>query len=118
MIFVKDKCYAKVWDAKPAEKYIDLRISTSEKKQDGTYVYSNWFARAIGKAKDSLAGVAKGDNIEINCCKISNESYEKDGKKLSRLEFIILDANKKDASGTAPVKKAVDIEPEEEDVPW
>ena len=29
--------YAKIWEIKMSEKYADLRISTSEKNQDGTY---------------------------------------------------------------------------------
>ena len=39
-IFFKDT-YATLWDVKPAEKYTDLNISTSEKDKDGNYVNSS-----------------------------------------------------------------------------
>ena len=41
-IFFKDT-YATLWDVKPAEKYTDLNISTSEKDKDGNYVNSSWY---------------------------------------------------------------------------
>ena len=53
MVFVNGKIYAKVWSVDAKEKYTDLRISTSEKvEKDGntSYINSNWFPRAVGKA--------------------------------------------------------------------
>lgn len=123
MIFVKDKIYAKVWDATDEGKYLDLRISTSEKKQDGNYVNSNWFARAIGKAMDNLKKVKKGDSIVITTAKLSNEAFEnKEGQKRSRFSFLIIDAEiqgaKSAANKTAYKAPEKDEEPEDEDGPW
>ena len=49
MIFFKGTMYAKVWKVSPEAKYIDLRVSTSEKKDDGTFASSTWFPRVIGQ---------------------------------------------------------------------
>ena len=64
MIFVKDqKQYMKVWDIKPSEKYTDLRVTTSEKKDDGTYENSSWFVRCIGHAHNKIKEVKVRDTI-------------------------------------------------------
>ena len=73
MIINKTPFYAKVWEIKPAEKYIDLRISTSEKNEDGDYINSSWFCRALGHAKNSLANLKEKDKITVTSSKFTNE---------------------------------------------
>lgn len=94
MFFCHDKIYARVWKITPSEKYLDLQISTSEKKQDGEYINSSWFARCVGHAFNSLNGKLKeGDRITITTAKLSNERYTaKDGSIKSALRFVILEA--------------------------
>ena len=94
MIFITNNIFAKVWKIDKKEKYADLRISTSEKvERDGntTYINSNWFARAIGKAFNQLKDIKEGDRVTIKKAKLSNETYKKDGNTKNVLKFIILE---------------------------
>lgn len=113
MIFVKDiKAYAKVWKVERHEKYTELRISTSEKNDDGTYRNSNWFARLIGHAHNALSDLAEGDKIVITKCKFTNETYTAaDGTKKSSFKFLILEAAKDDGNNNTGSQKASDYCP-------
>ena len=97
MIFCHDTIYAKVWEVKTFEKYLELRISTSEKDKnnEGQYINSTWFPRCIGHAFNALKGkVKEGDRIVINLSKLSNEKYTaKDGTTKSAFRFVILEAS-------------------------
>ncbi len=93
-------CYAKIWKIAPAEKYVDVRISTSEKDKDGKYVNSNWFARCLGKAAEQISKFKEGDRIKINKGKVSNELYtDKNGDKKSALRVVIFDLESADSNG-------------------
>lgn len=128
MIFCNNKIYAKVWAVTPSEKYIDLRISTSEKDQNGEYINSSWFPRLIGHAFNSLKDKIKvGDKITITKAKFSNEKYTaKDGTVKSAFRFIILEAsideenaNAPTAAGTAPAKtEQQETAASNDDCPW
>lgn len=99
MVFVNGKIYAKVWSVDAKEKYTDLRISTSEKvEKDGntSYINSNWFPRAVGKAHNQAKNFGQGDNVVITKAKMSNEPYEKDGQKRSAFKFVILEFESKE----------------------
>lgn len=100
MVFIRnDKIFAKVWKIDKKEKYADLRISTSEKvEKDGetSYINSNWFARAIGKAFNQLKDIKEGDRVVITKAKLSNEPYEKDGEKRSAFKFVVLEFEPKE----------------------
>ena len=94
MVFVNNKIFAKVWKTDVKEKYTDLRISTSEKIEkngETSYINSNWFARAIGKAHNQAKNFKEGDRVTITKAKLSNEPYEKDGEKRSAFKFVILE---------------------------
>ena len=99
MVFVTNKIFAKVWNVEAKEKYTDLRISTSEKvEKDGntSYINSNWFVRAVGKANNQAKNLNKGDNVVITKAKLSNEPYEKDGQKRSAFKFVVLEFESKE----------------------
>ncbi len=99
MVFVNGKIYAKVWNVDAKEKYTDLRISTSEKvEKDGntSYINSNWFVRAVGKAFNQLKDINEGDRVVITKAKLSNEQYEKDGEKRSAFRFVVLEFESKE----------------------
>lgn len=101
MIFNKTTCYAKVWKVTRAEngKYIDLRISTSEKNEDGDYKNSSWFPRVIGHAVNSLKNIKEGDRIAITSSKFTNEQKEdQEGNKKSFFRFLILEAKIEDGN--------------------
>ena len=94
MVFVTNKIFAKIWNVDAKEKYTDLRISTSEKvEKDGetSYINSNWFARAIGKAHNQAKTLAEGDRVTITKAKLSNELYEKNGEKRNVFKFVVLE---------------------------
>ena len=117
MVFVRnDKIFAKVWKIEKKEKYADLRISTSEKvEKDGntSYVNSNWFARAVGKAFNQLKDINEGDRVVITKAKLSNEQYEKDGEKRSAFKFVVLEFESKEDA-----KAPEDTSDSEEDLPF
>ena len=116
MVFVTNKIFAKVWKIDKKEKFEDLQISTSEKiEKDGntSYVNSNLFARAIGKAFNQLKDISEGDRVVITKAKLSNETYEKDGKKKSSLKFLILEFESKDNE-----RAAENVSDPEEDLPF
>ena len=119
MVFVRnDKIFAKVWKIDKKDKYADLRISTSEKvEKDGntSYVNSNWFARAVGKAFNQLKDINEGDRVVITKAKLSNESYEKDGQKRSAFRFVVLEFESKEDT-KAP--EAANTSDSEEDLPF
>ena len=68
-IFFKDT-YATLWDVKPAEKYTDLNISTSEKDKDGNYVNSSWYPRVFGDVAEQFKHMKRGDRFKIASGKI------------------------------------------------
>lgn len=112
MIFINGKIFAKIWKIDKKEKYADLRISTSEKvEKDGntSYINSNWFARAIGKAFNQLKDFEEGDRAVITKAKLSNEPYEKDGEKKSVFKFVIMEFEPKEGAQT-PVNADDDSE--------
>ena len=118
MVFVNGKIYAKVWNVDVKEKYTDLRISTSEKVDKGGdtyYIYSNWFARAVGKAHNQAKNFSQGDNVVITKAKLSNEQYEKDGQKRSAFKFVVLEFESKEDTKAPESNNEGDSE---EDLPF
>ena len=119
MVFVRnDKIFAKVWKIDKKDKYADLRISTSEKiEKDGetSYINSNWFARAVGKAFNQLKDINEGDRVVITKAKLSNEQYEKDGEKKSALKFVVLEFESKEDTKAPEANNTSDSE---EDLPF
>ena len=119
MVFVRnDKIFAKVWKIDKKEKYADLRISTSEKvEKDGeiSYINSNWFTRAVGKAFNQLKDINEGDRVTITKAKLSNEPYEKDGEKRSAFKFVGLEFESK---GNTQAPEANNTSDSEEDLPF
>lgn len=117
MVFVTNKIFAKVWKIDKKEKYADLRISTSEKvERDGktSYINSNWFARAVGKAFNQIKDIKEGDRVVITKAKLSNELYEKDGEKKSAFKFIVLEFESKED----PSSKVDTNDDSEDSLPW
>lgn len=83
--------YAKVWEVKrSAEKYIDLRISTSKKDKDGNYEQDfGGFVRLIGKARSEGEYLNVGDSFKILRCGVENH-YDKE-KKQTFTNYIIFE---------------------------
>lgn len=97
MFFIKD-AYARVWQiVAQEEKYAKVKISTGEKDKEGNYIYSNWFALFVGKAKEKLPTVKQGDRVTIKTGKISNISKKMDdGTWKTYFNVVIFDFEKND----------------------
>ena len=116
------KQYAKIFDIKMSEKYADIRIGTSEKKQDGEYVNSYWFARCLGGGLKDIANFKEGDRIKITKGKVVNETYtDKDGNKKSFVRVMIYGIEPANSNSTyTPAQSATtppQPKPSEEPIP-
>jgi len=129
MFWVTNK-YAKVWKIFGVDgKYADMNISTSEKKQDGTYANSSWPARAIGHALQQVktGKIKEGNTYAITQAKVSNESYkDKDGNWKNNLRLLVMEFGPSGADGqnakpkAATPTKGVDVSAanDDEEEPW
>lgn len=83
--------YAHVWDIKRIEeKYIDMRISTSKKLEDGSYKQDfGGFVRLVGKARSNGEYLNEGDNFKIVRCGVEN-SYDQE-KKQTYTNYIVFE---------------------------
>ena len=126
MIFINTQFFGKVWNVtKPEGKnYLELRISTREKKQDETVAYSSWFPRVIGHAYNSLKDIKEGDRITVTKAKITNEPYtDAEGKTKSAFKFVILEEKIDDSepttnSTTTPSEDATPNNTSDDSCPW
>lgn len=91
--------YAKVWEVKrSSEKYIDLRISTSKKVEEGKYEQDfGGFVRLIGKARSEGEYLNVGDSFKIVRCGVENH-YDKE-KKQTFTNYIIFEIETDEAKG-------------------
>ena len=113
MFFIK-QAYASVWAVdKIEEKYAKVRLGTSEKKQDGTYENSNWFATFLGKAKDKVETLEPKDRITIITGKITNVGKKQDdGKWINYLNVVVFDFEKQGEEGASTPSKGLDTPPQ------
>lgn len=81
--------FAKVWEAEVKERMVKLKLSTGDKKQDGTWENSSWNAIVVGKQLEEAKEIKKGDTIEIASGKISNV-YDKE-KKVTYYNVVIFE---------------------------
>ena len=73
MIFTNDVRFVKVWKVEHYEKYTKLQVSTSDKKQDGSYENSGWYLKLVGKAFEQGRHLQKGDTITVKSGKLTNK---------------------------------------------
>lgn len=137
MFYIKDT-YAKVWKTmRTKEKFTDLKISTSEKDQDGNYKNYTWFIRCLGAAHNKAKKVGEGTRIKILKGKIINENRkDEDGNWLpygSCITILVFDfeimndnnddsedepkktSKKKSSNKKESTKKKQEVDDEEED---
>lgn len=106
--------YAKLWEIKMNEKYADVRISTSEKNQDGSYTNSNWFGRCLGGGLKDIANFKEGDRIKITKGKVTNETYtDKSGNKKSFVRVMIYGIESADGNNTYTPAQSATTTPQE-----
>lgn len=117
MMYLEGTVFAHVWKTEPAEngKYIDLRITTSKRDEDGHYENSSWFPRCIGTAVQSLKNVKCGDRIIIKKVIIENPRIkQEDGTYKSYFRFLIIDAEIANSEGDSQHSTAAQPRPENE----
>lgn len=84
--------YVTFWEVtKSADKYSDVKLSSSTKDKDGNWESSNWFARFVGKAHNSISKLSEKDKIEITQGGIKKH-YDKDKKK-EYFNMVVFDFN-------------------------
>ena len=119
--------YVKVWEVNPQTKYIDLKISSSDKRGENERTYSSWrFARAIGEAYEVFKDAQAGDYYVIDSGKISVEKYKtKDGNDAFLTRVLIFKAHKHEFDNSIQTAKPEEKSPvskpildEDEASPW
>lgn len=89
MIWLSEVKFVKVWNVEDKGNFVKAKLQTSEKKQDGSYENSDWFAAFVGNAASMARSLSNGDQITITKGKLSNV-YNKD-KKVSYLNMAVFD---------------------------
>ena len=103
--------YARLWEVKRvAEKYSDVRISTSKKQEDGSYKDDfSGFVRMIGKAHKALNYINEQDSFKIISCGVESR-YDRETKK-TFTNFLIFDAEPADNKKAEADLKPADDNP-------
>lgn len=57
--------YIRVFDVEDKGRYVQAKLSTSKKNQDGDYVHMPWIARFVGNATEAAKELQNKDKIEI-----------------------------------------------------
>lgn len=97
--------FARVWKVEDKGKYSVVQLSTSNRKEDGSYEtdFQNNFVRFVGKAHTMAQGITDPVNIQIKNCDVTR--YWSKEKEKEYINFVVFDfdfweANKK--SGPKP----------------
>jgi hypothetical protein len=73
---------ARVGKVEDKGNYSTVNLSVSEKNKEGEYVFSDFsFVRFFSEAHALAKTLKEGDVITVTSCKITKQSYMKDGKK-------------------------------------
>lgn len=89
MIWVSDIRFVKVFKVEDKGNFVKAQVSTSEKKQDGSYENSSWFPMFVGKCLDEARKIQEGDVLTIAKGKLTNV-YNKE-KKQSYLNMVVFE---------------------------
>jgi hypothetical protein len=104
---------------KVAEKYATVFGSSSSKKQDGSYEYSNWTITFLGKARAAFDMISEGSVITITSGGIDNIPYEnKDGDKVwQNVKVKVFDFEVYRVGSGAGSSEGTEV-PDEDDIPF
>ena len=89
MIWLPEMRFVKVFKVEDKGKYVKAQVSTSEKKQDGSYENSSWFPTFVGNCLDEAKQIQEGDVLTITKGKLTNV-YNKE-KKQSYLNMTVFE---------------------------
>ena len=99
------------------EKVVKAAVSTSSKKQDGTYEYSEWNATFLGEACYEKAKALKDkDRIKITSGKLDTSKVEKDGKNVKYTNLIVF--NFEILEATKPTETKEETKTEDDSLPF
>lgn len=97
--------FGRVSFLKPEEKFVRASISTSSKKQDGTYEYSEWNATFVGEAcVEKAKKLNDKDRIKITSAKLDTSKIEKDGKNVKYTNLVVFNFELLENTTTAETK--------------
>ena len=106
MIWLSEVKFVKTWNVEDKGNFVKAKLQTSEKKQDGSYENSDWFAAFVGKCVDKAKTLGNGDQITITQGKLTNV-YNKE-KKVSYLNMAIFDFEITKSAKKAPTDTTFD----------
>lgn len=118
--------FATVWNVTDKDKYYEVEISTSRKKEDGVYEtdFSSKFTRFVGKAKDKVDSekLSRKDRIKITSCGVSNFYNKEKGREYVNyvvFDFDVLNRNDSDSSVKSETKPVdLDVVEDDSDLPF
>lgn len=112
--------YARVWQVEDKGKYSVVQLSTSNKKQDGTYEtdFQNNFVRFVGKAHTMAQGITDPVSIQIKNCDVTR--YWSKEKEKEYINFVVFDFDFMDGpakkSTTKKASPETSFDPIDEDI--
>lgn len=114
--------FATVWNVTGKDKYYEVELSTSRKKEDGSFEtdFSSKFTRFVGKAKDKVVNekLSRKDRIKLTSCGVSNFYNKEKGREYVNyvvFDFDVLNRNDSDSSVKSETKP-VDIDSVEDTI--
>jgi len=106
---LKNTAKATVWEVIRAEKYTDLKITTSRKQKDGSWDTDfSARVRCIGKAHSKCAEVKEKDRITINDCE-TQAKWDKE-KGQMRTTFLLWDFDILNPDGSIHKEGEISVE--------
>jgi len=80
MIRINETTKGTIFEPIVKEKYVQAKLSTGKKNQDGSWTNMSWNVRFIGKCYDQASRLKEKDKIELRSGYVEN-SYDKETKK-------------------------------------
>lgn len=118
--------YARIWSVTDQGKYSTAEVSTSKKKEDGTYEtdFQNKYVRLVGPAHEMAKGITEPVTVQIKNCDVTR--YWSKEKEKEYINFIIFEFDfpketfpKKAAKKVTAKEPFMEIPDEaEEEMPW
>lgn len=118
--------YARIWGVEDKGNYSTAELSTSKKKEDGSYEtdFQNKFVRLVGTAHQIARGLTTPCNIQIKNCDVTrwwSKEKEKEYINFVIFDFDVMDtgqpAKSTQAKSTAEIA-AIPDDVDGDEMPW
>ena len=80
MIRINETTKGTIFEPVVKEKYVQAKLSTGKKNQDGSWTNMSWNIRFIGKCYDQASHLKEKDKVELRSGYVEN-TYNKESKK-------------------------------------